>query len=65
MVTKVGGEGSSGSGSGIGTVSSDDVTGVWEVGEGVGGDGESGKGVVSVSPSIFCGGFYGYPHSWA
>ena len=55
----------SGSGSSIGKVSSDEVTGVWEVGEGVGGNGESGKGVVSVFPSIFCGGVYRYLHSQA
>ena len=49
----------------IGTVLGDKVAGDWATGEGVGGCGESGKGVVSASPSIFCGGFYGYLHSRA
>ena len=59
-----GGE-SSGRASIIGTVSGDMVTGDWVTGEEVGGCGESGKGVVLASPSIFCGGFYGYLHSQA
>ena len=63
MVTIMGGDSSLGSVSGIGIVLLDKLMG--EVGEGFGGVGESGKGVVSASPSIFCGGFYRYLHSWA
>ena len=56
---------SSGRDSVIGTVGRDRLLGECVTGDGVGGCGESGKGVVSVSPSIFCGGFYRYPHSRA
>ena len=63
MVTKVGVGGNSGSRSG--TVLLGMVVGLWSGGEGVGGDGDPGKGMVSASPSIFCGGFYRYPHSQA
>ena len=48
----------------IGAVSGDKVVG-GNTGEGVGGCRESGKGMVSASPSIFCGGFYRYLHSQA
>ena len=65
IVTMVWGGDSSGTDLVIGTVSGDKLAGDCMTGEGVGGCGESGKGVVSASPSIFCGGFYRYPHSRA
>ena len=65
MVTMVGVGRNGGSCSWIGMVLLDIVVGVSYGREGVGGEGELGKGVVSVSPSIFCGGFYRYLHSWA